>query len=121
MLKLESELFKKTVIIYTLIFSLFIGFTFFVLLFFLESEAAFYVGAAISVVFVLLSLLFFLFLGRYFKNIAADMEALMEYTNAINEKEYTAEVKIMHFVEFLQLSVLLKNIAKRLHQKKKKS
>lgn len=121
MLKLQSELLRKIALIYGALFSLFIGSVFFVLSLFLTSAAVLYVGAAITVIFILLSLLFFLFLGRYLKNIQNDVEALTEYTNAINEKEYTAEVKIMHFVEFLQLSVLLKNIAKRLHQKKKKS
>ena len=120
MLKLNGELLRKIALIYGAVFSLFIGSTFFVLSLFLSLKETLYAGAAITVIFILLSLLFFLFLGRYLQNIQTDVEALTEYTNALNEKEYTAEVKIMHFVEFLQLSVLLKNIAKRLHQKKKK-
>ena len=78
-------------------------------------------GAAIGVVFIVLSLLFFLFLRFYLKNIEKDINAITEYTHDINEKEYTSEVKIMHYVEFLHLSVLLKNIAKRLYQKDKKA
>ena len=70
--------------------------------------------------FVVLSLLFFLFLRFYLKNIETDLNAIIKYTQDINEKEYASEVKIMHYVEFLHLSVLMKNIAKRLYQRDKK-
>ena len=121
MLKLHKELFKKLVFIYAVNFSLFLLFTFVVLKLFLPLETAFYVGAAIVVMFVVLSLLFFLFLRFYLKNIETDLNAIIKYTQDINEKEYASEVKIMHYVEFLHLSVLMKNIAKRLYQRDKKA
>jgi len=119
-LKLQKQLFRRIIAVYTAIFTLFFLFIFFLLKLLLPAESFIYVISSIFVVFVILSLLFFLFLRHYFKNVEKDINAITQYTHAINEKEYTAEVKIMHFVEFLQLSVLLKNIAKRLHQKKKK-
>ncbi len=121
MLKLHKELLKKLLLIYVVNFSLFLPFTFVVLKLFLPLETTLYIGAAIVVMFVVLSLLFFLFLRFYLKNIETDLDAITKYIQDINEKEYASEVKIMHYVEFLHLSVLMKNIAKRLYQKDKKA
>jgi len=120
-LKLHKELLKKLALIYAVNFSLFLLFTFVVLKLFLPLETALYAGAAIVVMFVVLSLLFFLFLRFYLKNIETDLDAITKYTQDINEKEYASEVKIVHYVEFLHLSVLMKNIAKRLYQRDKKA
>ena len=121
MLKLQKQLFRRITAIYIAIFALFFLFTFFVLKLFLPLESLVYVISSVFIVFIILSLLFFLFLRHYFKNIEKDINAITQYTHDINEKEYTSEVKIMHYVEFLHLSVLLKNIAKRLYQKDKKA
>ena len=121
MLKIQKQLIRRIATIYIVIFALFFLFTFFVLKLFLPFESLIYVLGSILVVFVILSLVFCLFLRHYFKNIEKDINAITQYTHDINEKEYTSEVKIMHYVEFLHLSVLLKNIAKRLYQKDKKT
>ena len=121
MLKLHKQLFKKLSLIYATSFSLFLIFTFVVLKLFLPLETALYVGAMILVMFVVFSLLFFLFLRFYLQNIETDLDAITKYIQDINEKEYASEVKIVHYVEFLHLSVLMKNIAKRLYQRDKKS
>ena len=121
MLKLQKQLLRRIAAIYIAIFALFFLFIFFVLKLFLPLESLVYVISSVFVVFIILSLLLFLFLRHYFKNIEKDINAITEYTHDINEKEYTSEVKIMHYVEFLHLSVLLKNIAKRLYQKDKKA
>jgi len=120
-LKLHKQLFKKLAFIYATSFSLFLIFTFVVLKLFLPLETAFYIGAVIVVMFVVFSLLFFLFLRFYLQNIETDLDAITKYIQDINEKEYASEVKIVHYVEFLHLSVLMKNIAKRLYQRDKKS
>jgi len=120
-LKLHKQLLKKLALIYAANFSLFLIFTFVILKLFLPLETTLYVGAAIVVMFVVFSLLFFLFLRFYLKNIETDLDAIIKYTQDINEKEYASEVKIMHYVEFLHLSVLMKNIAKRLYQRDKKA
>jgi len=120
-LKLHKQLFKKLSLIYATSFSLFLIFTFVVLKLFLPLETALYVGAMILVMFVVFSLLFFLFLRFYLQNIETDLDAITKYIQDINEKEYASEVKIVHYVEFLHLSVLMKNIAKRLYQRDKKS
>ena len=121
MLKLHKQLLRRIAAIYGAIFSLFCLFTFVVLKLFLPLERMLYVGAAMGVSFSVLSLIFFLFLRFYLKNIQRDIDAITQYTHDINEKKYTSEVKVMHYVEFLHLSVLLKNIAKRLYQKDKKA
>ena len=121
MLKLQKQLLRRIAAIYIAIFALFFLFIFFVLKLFLPLESLVYVISSVFIVFIILSLLFFLFLRHYFKNIEKDINAITQYTHDINEKEYTSEVKIMHYVEFLHLSVLLKNIAKRLYQKDKKA
>ena len=121
MLKLHKQLLKRIAAIYVAIFSLFFLFTFVVLRLFLAPDTLLYMGAAMGVTFSVLSLIFFLFLRLYLRNIERDIDAITQYTHDINEKEYTSEVKVMHYVEFLHLSVLLKNIAKRLYQKDKKA
>ena len=121
MLKLHKQLLRRIAAIYVAIFSLFFLFTSVVLRLFLAPDILLYMGAAMGVTFSVLSLIFFLFLHFYLKNIERDIDAITQYTYDINEKEYTSEVKIMHYVEFLHLSVLLKNIAKRLYQKDKKA
>lgn len=50
-----------------------------------------------------------------------DLDAIRAYLEDMNDKKYDAIVKIMHYVEFLHLSLLLKNITKRLSQRAKKS
>jgi len=120
-LKIQKQLLRRIAAIYIAIFALFFLFIFFVLKLFLPLESLIYVLGSILVIFVILSFVFFLFLQHYLKNIEKDINAITQYTHDINEKEYTSEVKIMHYVEFLHLSVLLKNIAKRLYQKDKKA
>lgn len=69
----------------------------------------------------------FMILLIYFsiKNISTilskDVEELQNYLNEINNKNYDAIIKINTFQEFLRISLLLKNIVKRVNQKEKKS
>jgi len=64
----------------------------------------------------------FLFvLQKYLQNMQEDLDAIRAYLEDMNDKKYDAIVKIMHYVEFLHLSLLLKNITKRLSQRAKKS
>ena len=53
--------------------------------------------------------------------LSKDVEELQEYLDDINNKNYDSIIKINTFQEFLQISLLLKNIVKRLNQKEKKS
>ena len=51
-----------------------------------------------------------------------DINAIDTYIKEISEsKNYGAVIKIKHYLEFLEIAVVFKNIAKRLKQKEKKS
>jgi len=56
------------------------------------------------------------------KKVYADLESIIKYIHEISEnKNYEHTFKIQHYLEFLQIAIGLKNIAKRLSQKDKKS
>jgi len=50
----------------------------------------------------------------------SDVKDIKEYLEDINAKDYKSVIKIKHYVEFLEISLLLKNIVKRLKQKDSK-
>jgi hypothetical protein len=49
-----------------------------------------------------------------------DIEALSSYLKKVDAKEYDATIEIKNYLEFLELSLLLKNLVKRLVQRSKK-
>lgn len=61
----------------------------------------------------------FLILRFFIKSITDEIDDINSYLEEINKKNYEAVLKIEHHLEFLQLSLLLKNIVKRLKNKKK--
>jgi len=76
----------------------------------------------IFVVFILLSLLVFYMLKKLNAKLEEDIDAIDTYVKEISEhKNYDAVIKIKHYLEFLEIAVVFKNIAKRLNQKEKKS
>ena len=61
------------------------------------------------------------FTGRNISNkLSKDIKELQDYLDDINNKNYDSIIKIDTFQEFLQISLILKNIVKRLSQKEKK-
>lgn len=54
------------------------------------------------------------------RRILHDIEQLKIYLEEVSRKNYEAVVKIKYFHEFLEISLLLKNIIKRLNSKGKK-
>jgi hypothetical protein len=74
----------------------------------------------VSISFLLL--LFTLLLSKKLSTkISSDVEALKEYASDMSEaKNYKAIIKVEHYLECLETSIYLKNIAKRLSQKEKK-
>ena len=80
--------------------------------------------SGISIVFLLIGLsvliissLIYIFLKRQNNKLVRDVETLSEHINEISEKDYQSKVEIKHYQEFLQISLLLKNILKRLNKK----
>lgn len=59
---------------------------------------------------------------KVLSDVDSDLEQIKNYIHAISEhKDYTSTINIKNFTEFLQISLVLKNIVKRLNQKEKKS
>lgn len=55
-------------------------------------------------------------------DIDSDLEQIKNYIHNISEhKDYSSTINIKNFTEFLQISLVLKNIVKRLNQKEKKT
>ena len=80
--------------------------------------------SGISIVFLLIGLsiviissLSYIFLKHQNNKLVRDVETLSEHINEISEKDYQSKVEIKHYQEFLQISLLLKNILKRLNKK----
>jgi len=74
-----------------------------------------------------LALLFIIILGiLYFivrqlnKRVLYDIKQLKEYVNEIESKKYDAVIHIKYIYEFLEISLILKNVIKRLQKKDKK-
>ena len=57
-------------------------------------------------------------LKKFVFKLDKDINALTEYLEELNDKNYEAELEIHHNLEFLKISLLLKNIVKRLYKKK---
>lgn len=53
------------------------------------------------------------------KRVLSDIAQITNYLNEISKKNYEAVIKIEHFYEFLQISVMLKNLVKKLNAKEK--
>jgi len=77
-----------------------------------------------------LSISFLLFLNMFItlyllkrnsNKILEDTVELKRYIEDISKKEYNSILHIKYFQEYLEISVMLKNIVKRLNQKDKKS
>jgi len=55
------------------------------------------------------------------KKLKEDIDALSFYLKKIDAKEYDAKIEIKNYLDFLELSLLLKNLIKRVVQKDKKA
>lgn len=57
---------------------------------------------------------------RMSKKVIYDIEQITNYLDEISNKNYTSIIKIKYFYEFLQISLLLKNLVKKLSKNEKK-
>ena len=80
-----------------------------------------FIWGMLILLFLLLALLSYFIVQRLSKKITSDIESKITYLEEINSKNYDAIIKIENYVEFLKMSLLLKNLVKRLKQKEKKA
>lgn len=73
----------------------------------------------IGLLFVLLFIVVFFIMKATVCRVTNEIDEINDYLQAINEKKYDAILKVDNYLEFLQLSLLLKNLVKRLRNKKK--
>ncbi len=76
----------------------------------------------IVIVFLILLFISFFYIKKLQNELEEDIGSLEKYVLEISEnKNYEATLHIKHYLEFLSISVTLKNIVKRLRQKEKKA
>ncbi len=78
------------------------------------------IWAEIIIAFVLVGIIAFLYIKKLHDALLEDVEHLGEYMQEINKKNYDAIIQIQHYTEFLKISLIFKNLVKRLKQKEKK-
>ena len=74
----------------------------------------------LGVILTLIALVSFYIAKSMSHRVEHDINELREYLNAISNKDYEAHIHIKYYQEFLEISVLLKNLIKRLNNREKK-
>ena len=76
----------------------------------------------IAIVFIILLLMSYFYIKKLQHELEEDIGSLESYVVEISEKKnYEATLHIKYYLEFLSISITLKNIVKRLRQKEKKA
>jgi len=78
------------------------------------------IWAEVIIAFIIISIGSFLVVKKFSDNLLADTNHFTEYLEEINKKNYDAIVQIQHYTEFLRMSLIFKNLVKRLKAKEKK-
>jgi len=78
------------------------------------------IWAEVLFAFVLFGIVAFLYIKKLHDALLEDLQHLDEYMQEINKKNYDAIIQIQHYTEFLKISLIFKNLVKRLKQKEKK-
>jgi len=63
----------------------------------------------------------FYFYKRVVQRLSDDINEITQYLKEISNKNYEKVIRINYFQDFLEISLLLKNLIKRVNQKDKKS
>jgi hypothetical protein len=72
-------------------------------------------------IFLLSILVSFYFYKRVVQRLFDDISEITQYLKEISNKNYEKVIRIKYFEDFLAISLLLKNLIKRVNQKDKKS
>ena len=70
--------------------------------------------------FLLFFVLAFYILKKMSEKVVFDITQIINYLDEVSRKNYAAVIKVKYFYEFLQISLTLKNLVKRLHSRDKK-
>jgi len=114
LLSIEKDFFKKIIFILSICF-LTLCFVSYLLIEIFQTSWFFVVFAYI----LIFSALSF-YIKQKLKKLTDDINTISTYVEDINNKNYNAIVKVENYIEFLKISINLKNIAKRLNSKTKR-
>ncbi len=120
MLKI-NQVFTKIFLLFVSIFSIFLITAYFSLkpqIEFLDAYNQTWIKLVIASVIVLVIIYFFIKSVSY--KLTQDAEKFQNYLEEVSNKNYQAVVKIKYFHEFLEMSLRLKNLVKRLNNKDSK-
>jgi len=134
MKKLQDDIFARLFILFTLIMTSFLAIVFFLFDGFIQEillktqvnndavmEQFYFIFEILFSIIVLQLLLVYVLLFKTKKKILEDLNSLSKYLHNISShKKYDTTLHIKHYLEFLHISVVLKNIVKRLRAKSKK-
>jgi len=84
------------------------------------NDGSFRLYVLVVALMLIIFVLFYLY-KKTVNKLSDDIAEVINYLDDINNKDYDSIIKINTFQEFLQISLLLKNIVKRLKQREKKS
>ena len=80
--------------------------------------------SGVSIVFMIIGLsvlvfsfAMYMFLKKQNDKLVTDVETLGEHVQEISDKQYDSAIKIKYYSDLLQISLVLKNIVKRLNKK----
>jgi len=116
-----NQVFTKIFLLFVSIFSIFLITAYFSLkpkIELLDSYNQTWIKLVIASVIVLVIIYFFIKSVSY--KLTQDAEKFQNYLEEISNKNYQAVVKIKYFYEFLEMSLRLKNLVKRLNNKDSK-
>ena len=134
MKKLKDDIFTRLLLTFTAVIIFILGGIFFIFKYFLQELVSktsidsilamdeFYaIMAIVALLSFSLLVLVYIIIRNIRKRVSEDVESLSKYLHYISvNKKYDEKVEIKHYFEFLQISVLLKNLIKRLRAKSKK-
>ncbi|WP_297442516.1 hypothetical protein [Sulfurimonas sp.] len=78
------------------------------------------IWAGIFVLFIVGLGISFIFVKKFADEVTRDINNFTKYLEEINKKNYEAPIQIQHYLEFLKMSLVFKNLVKRLKSKDKK-
>lgn len=117
MLKNFKDIYKSFILKIAIIFILLFGGIYLLLEDAISANLTWYIlgGLFVCAFFIIVYMI-----NNIHKKLNEDISSITNYLKKIDAKEYDANIKITNYLNFLQISLLLKNLVKRLNNKDKK-